>query len=246
MFILFLTFKKWTAIYIFCLLGLFIGFAAILWHGNAVNVSKNVVLTEESPILIIDAGHGGEDGGAVAADGTAEAGINLVIALQMEELSHLLGREVVLTRRTDISLHGEGAQTIAEKKRDDLKNRVAFCNEIGQGVLISIHQNSLPEFPSTRGAQVFYGSAEGSEALAEGMQTYLNQTINEREKTCRPTGDGVYLLEHTECPSILVECGFLSNSQELQALKDPAYQTKLACIMLCAAINMTEGNDGQG
>lgn len=219
---MFLTFKKWTAIYIFCLLGLFIGFAAILWHGNAVNVSKNVVLTEESPILIIDAGHGGEDGGAVAADGTAEAGINLAIALQMEELSHLLGREVVLTRRTDISLHGEGAQTIAEKKRDDLKNRVAFCNEIGQGVLISIHQNSLPEFPSTRGAQVFYGSAEGSEALAEGMQTYLNQTINEREKTCRPTGDGVYLLEHTECPSILVECGFLSNSQELQALKDPA------------------------
>ena len=89
---MFLTFKKWTAIYIFCLLGLFIGFAAILWHGNAVNVSKNVVLTEESPILIIDAGHGGEDGGAVAADGTAEAGINLAIALQMEELSHLLGR----------------------------------------------------------------------------------------------------------------------------------------------------------
>ena len=238
---MFLTFKKWTALYILCLLGLFVGFALILWQGNAVNVSKNIVLAGNTdPVLIIDAGHGGEDGGAVSPDGTAESGINLSIALQMEEIARLVGRDVVLTRDTDISLHGETAATIAEKKREDLQNRVAFCNEIDEGVLISIHQNSLPEFPSTRGAQVFYGSGEGSEALAEGMQERLNETINQRAKTCRPTGDGVYLLEHTKCPSVLVECGFLSNSEELAQLKDPAYQTKLACILLAAAMDLTE------
>lgn len=241
---MFLTFKKWTAIYILCLIGLFLGFALILWQGKAVNVSKNIILTDSTDtVLIIDPGHGGEDGGAVSPDGTPEAGINLSIALQMEEIARLLGRDVVLTRDTDISLHGETAKTIAEKKREDLQNRVAFCNKIDQGVLISIHQNSLPEFPSTRGAQVFYGSGEGSEALAEGMQERLNETINERAKTCRPTGDGVYLLEHTECPSILVECGFLSNSDELTQLKSPSYQTKLACILMAAAMDLTDGED---
>lgn len=240
---LFLTFKKWTAIYILCLLGLFVIFGAILWRGNAVNVSKNnIILTSDDPTLIIDPGHGGEDGGAVSTDGTPEAGINLSIALQMQEIARLVGREVVLTRETDISLHGEDAQTLAQKKRSDLQNRVAFCNEIDNGVLISIHQNSLPEFPSTQGAQVFFGAAEGSQALAEGMQERLNQTINQREKTCRPIGDGVYLLEHAECPAVLVECGFLSNSEETARLKDPDYQTKLACILLSAAMDLTTGN----
>ncbi len=241
-FALFLTFKKWTAIYILCLLGLFVIFGAILWHGSAVNVSKNnIALNYDSPVLIIDAGHGGEDGGAVSGDGTPEAGINLAIALQMQEIARLVGRETVLTRETDTSLHGESASTLAEKKREDLQNRVAFCNGVSNGVLISIHQNSLPEFPSTQGAQVFFGPAEGSEDLAKGMQEQLNQTINQREKTCRPIGDGVYLLEHTECPAILVECGFLSNSEETARLKDSAYQTKLACILMSAAMDLTDG-----
>ena len=238
---MFLTFKKWTAIYILCLLCLFVIFGAILWHGSAVNVSRSgIVLTQDSPTLIIDAGHGGEDGGAVSADGTPEAGINLSIALQMREIARLAGREVVLTREADISLHGENARTLAEKKREDLENRVAFCNGIQNGVLISIHQNSLPAFPDTQGAQVFYGPVEGSEALAGGLQERLNRTVNPREKTCRPIGDGVYLLEHAACPAVLVECGFLSNSEETARLKDPGYQTKLACILIGAAMDLTD------
>ena len=111
-FAVFLTFRKWTAIYVLCLLGLFAGFAAILWHGSAINASKNLVLPEGgSPVLIVDPGHGGEDGGAVSPDGTPEAGINLAIALKMKELAGLLGQEIVLTRETDISLHGETART---------------------------------------------------------------------------------------------------------------------------------------
>lgn len=236
---MFLTFKKWTALYILCLLCLFVGFAAILWRGSAVNASKNLVLSAEGPVLIVDAGHGGEDGGAVAADGTAEAGINLAIALRMEELARFLGQEVVLTRREDVSLHSENAVTLAEKKREDLQNRAALCGEIPNGVLVSIHQNSLPEFPTTQGAQVFYGAAEGSEALAERLQESLNQTINERSKTCRPMGDGVYLLEHAGCPAVLVECGFLSNSREAAALQDPAYQTRLAAVLLASTMALT-------
>lgn len=239
---MFLTFKKWTAIYILCLMGLFAGFAAILWHGSAVNASKNLVLVQDNtPMLIVDPGHGGEDGGAVSPDGTPEAGINLAIALQMKELAGLLGQNITLTRESDISLHGENARTIAEKKREDLQNRAEFCSEIENGILISIHQNSLPEFPDTRGAQVFYGSEEGSEVLAEGVQEILNQTINVRAKTCRPMGDGVYLLEHAQCPAILVECGFLSNNDELAMLKDSGYQTKLAFVLLASAMDLTSG-----
>ena len=98
---MFLTFKKWTAIYVLCLLGLFAGFAAILWHGSAINASKNIVLSgDDGVVLIVDPGHGGEDGGAVSTDGTPEAGINLAIALQMKELAGFLGQEIVLTRET--------------------------------------------------------------------------------------------------------------------------------------------------
>ena len=241
MFALFLTFKKWTAIYVLCLLGLFMIFGAILWQGSAVTASKSgIALIHDSPTLIIDAGHGGEDGGAVSADGTPEAGINLSIALQMREIARLVGREAVLTREEDVSLHGESARTLAEKKREDLENRVAFCNGVENGVLVSIHQNSLPEVPETQGAQVFFGPAEGSEALARGMQEGLNQAVNPREKTCRPIGDGVYLLEHAVCPAVLVECGFLSNSEETARLKDPGYQTKLACVLISAAMDLTD------
>ena len=243
-FAVFLTFKKWTAIYVLCLLGLFAGFAAILWHGSAVNASKNIVLSGGGTVLIVDPGHGGEDGGAVSQDGTPESGINLAIALRMKALAEFLGREMVLTRETDISLHGEDARTLAEKKRQDLQNRAALCAGIENGVLVSIHQNSLPEFPDTSGAQVFYNGEGDSEALAQGLQDALNQSVNLRAKTCRPMGDGVYLLEHAGCPAVLVECGFLSNPEETMRLKDPGYQTRLAFVVLAATMEHIDSQAG--
>ena len=145
---MFLTFKKWTALYILCLIAIFVVFGLILRQGNAVQTSAAALSEESLPVLIIDPGHGGEDGGAVANDGTAESGINLSVALMVEDLARLAGWDTVMTRREDISIHDEGSETIREKKNSDLRNRVALCNSVEGGILISIHQNSLPSVPS--------------------------------------------------------------------------------------------------
>ena len=129
------------------------------------------------PVLIIDPGHGGEDGGAVANDGTVESGINLSVALMVEDLARLAGWDTVMTRREDISIHDEGSETIREKKNSDLRNRVALCNSVEGGILISIHQNSLPSVPSVHGAQVFYNGVGDSEFLAQAIQDELNRKM---------------------------------------------------------------------
>lgn len=235
---MFLTFKKWTALYLLTLLALFGIFAAILWQGSAVNASKNISLEQGGgPVLVIDPGHGGMDGGAVSADGTAEAQINLAIGLRMEELAKLLGVETDMTRREDVDLHDESAGTIRQKKSSDLKNRAAQANGVPGGILISLHQNSLPQVPSVHGAQVFYAETEGSQALAEIVQAALNGTINDRAKEAKPAGSGVYLLKNAKVPAILVECGFLSNGDETALLKTERHQTRLALTILASVLS---------
>ena len=232
---MFLTFKKWTALYLLTLLLLFAGFAAILWQGSAVNASKNLVL-EQGPVLVIDPGHGGMDGGAMAADGTVEAQINLAVSLRVEELARFIGVETEMTRREDVSLHDASADTVRAKKASDLKNRTALANAVPGGVVESIHQNSLPDVPSVCGAQVFYSAAEGSQELAEAVQSALNAALNPKPKEPKQAGSSVYLLQHAKSPTILVECGFLSNPQETVRLNTPAYQTELALTILSAVL----------
>ena len=234
---MFLTFKKWTALYILCLVLLFACFAAILWQGNAVRASRNLTLEEKGRgVLVIDPGHGGEDGGAVAADGTTEAEINLAISLRMEELAALLGVEAEMTRREDVSLGDAELSTIRQRKTSDLKNRVAIANSIPGGVLISIHQNTLPGIEGVHGAQVFYNSAAGSEELALSIQEALNQQINDRPKEAKRIDKSIYVLENAEGAAVLVECGFLSNPQETAQLRSADYQLRLALIILSATL----------
>ena len=234
---MFLTFKKWTALYIVTLVALFAIFAAILWQGSAVNASKNLTLTDGDPTLVIDPGHGGFDPGATAADGTTESRINLEIALQMEDIARLLGVRTDMTRREDVSTESDASAAIRERKNSDLQNRVRQVNAVPGGVLISLHQNSLPQVPSVHGAQVFYGEAENSQALAEAVQAALNETINDRAKEPKASGSGVYLLKNAEIPSILVECGFLSNAEETALLNTRDHQTRLALTVLASALN---------
>lgn len=245
---MFLTFKKWNLLYGLCLLLLFVGFAAILWQGRAVQASRRLTAEEQgSVVLIIDPGHGGEDGGAVAADGTVESQINLSIALKMEETARLLGIDTVMTRREDISIHDADAETLRQKKVSDLHNRVALCNSVAGGILISIHQNSLPTAKSVQGAQVFYNGAAGSEELAQAIQEALNASLNgSHQKSTKKTDSSVYLMENTACPAVLVECGFLSNPAETELLKNPAYQSRLAMIILSAAMEqLSSQQEGQ-
>ena len=178
----------------------------------------------------MDAGHGGEDGGAVAADGTVESSINLAVALKVEELLFLTGQETEMTRREDISVYSQGAETLREKKVSDLHNRVELVNGMGEGaVLLSIHQNSLPQAKSVRGAQVFYNENAGAEPLAAAIQQAMNQAVNAGgEKSHKAIDGSVYLMAHIDCPGVLVECGFLSNAGEAALLKTEDYQRKLA------------------
>ena len=234
---MFITFRKWTALYLLTLLLLFAGFAAIVWQGRAVNASKTVELPRErGPVLVIDPGHGGFDGGALADDGTVAAQINLAVGLQMKAAAELLGVETVMTRQEDAALDSPDAGTVRQRKASDLKNRVELVESIPNSVLVSIHQNSLPEVRSVHGAQVFYNHAQGSEQLALAVQDALNRVVNDRPKESKTAGKNIYLLCHTTAPAILVECGFLSNAQETELLNTPVHQTRLAVTILAAVM----------
>ena len=234
---MFITFKKWTALYVATILALFAIFAAILWQGNAVNASKNLELKQNGEfILIIDPGHGGFDPGAVASDGTTESKINLAVGLQMEEMARLLGVETDMTRREDVSTESDANAAVRQRKNSDLKNRVEQINGISGGVLVSLHQNSLPQVPAVHGAQVFYSEVEDSRELAETVQSALNTVINDRNKEVKAAGGGVYLLKNAKIPAILVECGFLSNGDETALLNTQAHQNRLAVTILASVL----------
>ena len=187
---------------------------------------------EPRTMLVLDAGHGGEDGGAVSDSGVAESGINLQITRRLYEILRFLGHPAVMPRTGDEAIYDDAAATLREKKVSDLKNRTKLANETAGGLLISIHQNCLPGYPNVRGAQVFYNAVLPSRQLAEAMQQTLNTAVNtDRAKAAMPIGDGVYLMTHTTCPAILVECGFLSSPQETALLQQPSYQMKIAAVI---------------
>jgi len=199
------------------------------------------VVTGQARTLILDAGHGGEDGGAVAPNGTPESQINLAIVLKMDELLGFYGVSPMLLRDADRSLHDESAETLREKKVSDLKNRAAAIQQTPNATLVSIHQNSYPE-PRYRGSQVFYAPTTGSQPLAQHIQQTLRaglQPDNTRETKEIP--DTVYLMNNVTCPAVLVECGFLTNPEENLLLQDEGYQRKLAAVLTAAWLTAPEG-----
>ena len=211
---------------------------SILQTGESRAVSAPSELSLPStPVFVLDAGHGGADGGASSASGVLESDVNLAITLRMRDLFTLLGQPTVLTRADENSLADDPSATIRQQKVSDTKNRVALVNSIENAHLISIHQNALAGHPSVHGAQVFYNAVGDSSALAETMQQELNQTVNVgNEKGKKPISKDIYLMSHVTCPAVLVECGFLSNVVESEVLQTPSYQMLLAMTICCAAL----------
>ena len=202
---------------------------------TVVSVICHPVMTMVQPIssytLVIDAGHGGEDGGAVSISGISESHINLSIACKLEDILALYGVQAEMLRREDISLHSPEADTLRKKKVSDLHNRVSRVEEIPSALLVSIHQNSYPD-SRYRGAQVFYGKVSGSEDLAKHVQMTLNETLGSyHTRTAKKIPESIYLMKKVTCPAILVECGFLTHPEEEALLRTDAYQQKIAaCI----------------
>ena len=189
----------------------------------------------ETPVtVILDAGHGGEDGGASTADGVLESGITLEIALRLRDLLAFAGVDTQMIRDTDTAVYSGDCRTISQKKVSDLKNRASMVNAVENGLLVSIHQNY---FEQTKycGAQVFFAKTDSSKALAERIQQSLRENVDAaNHRQCKPS-QSVYLMEHIECTGVLIECGFLSNYEEAKRLQTDAYQKKLSAA-ICGAI----------
>ena len=179
--------------------------------------------------VVIDPGHGGEDGGAVSPGGVQESHINLAVSKQLRDLLRFAGVPTAMTREEDVTICDEGLGTIRARKASDIRNRVAIVNGTENAVLLSIHQNSLPSSTVTHGAQVFWNQQEGAEELAKAIQTALNGSINVgNEKHTKQIPPTVYLMKHVTVPAVLVECGFLTNQEETRLLQDEIYQRALA------------------
>ena len=193
-------------------------------------------LAESRPVenriaIIIDAGHGGVDGGAVSCTGILESRYNLEIALRMNDLLRFLGMETVMIRTEDVSVYTKG-ETIGQKKISDLKERVRIANAQKKAVLLSIHQNNFPDGRYS-GAQVFYSGTTGSQELAKKLQINLVQYLNPGSRRLEKKSNGIYLMEHITCPGVLIECGFLSNPEEEAKLRREDYQQKLCAVIAC-------------
>lgn len=196
--------------------------------------------------VIIDAGHGLPDGGAVATDGTIESDINLAIAQKLNERLTLAGIECIMIRNDENSVCTEG-NTIHAKKVSDIRNRVSIANQNSDALLISIHMNTYTT-PDVHGAQVFFKSgSELSKELAEEIQRAINLKFQpDNTKVSKPISSNIYLFNHINNDCILIECGFMTNVSDLAKLKDVSYQQELASTIAEVIIYKLTGSEFNG
>lgn len=184
---------------------------------------------DEKPIIILDAGHGGIDGGCVGVDGTCEKGINLNILLTLRDLLTVSGYQVEVTRDTDISIHDDGVEGIANQKSSDMDNRLELFNKYDNAICISIHQN---QFTDSRysGAQMFYSASNRrNENLARSIQEKFIEFLQpDNTREIKQCGKELFLCYYSKNPTVMVECGFLSNPDECALLTSEEYQHKVA------------------
>lgn len=212
-------------------------FICSLTFRSSVGASKQGEETKSQPIVIIDAGHGGFDGGAVSGEGIVEKDINLLISLYLQEYLSVFDIKTVMIRDSDCSVEDEGLNTIRQRKSSDLHNRMKVMEQTDNAIFISIHQNKYTD-ERYSGAQVFYSprTKEESQVLAQSIQDCIVSTMQkENTRQIKECGTSVYLMYNAVKPAVLVECGFLSNSEEANKLNTPEYQKKIA---FCIAIGI--------
>lgn len=216
-----------------------IGITAMLISGIIIlNCGVLAVKTQAGtmrPVLFIDAGHGGIDGGAVSSGGVPEKDINLAIAKRVCRLAEDNGWNVIMTRETDKGLYGKEEGSIRAMKTADLRARRDMMRKYQPDAAVSIHLNSFREDPSVKGVQVFYPNRWSDQELnaqceefAEIMQGSLNETVESGKDRVPLVKDDVFIFKEEICPIVIVECGFLSNSEEAELLQTKEYQQQLA------------------
>lgn len=195
----------------------------------------------EGLTIIIDAGHGGEDGGAVGISDTLEKDINLSVAKYLSKLFVLTDIDVVMTRDGDYLLYEAGQES--RKKFNDLNNRIKICNSFENPLLISIHQNKFP-LEKYRGLQVYYSdNSKESALLANIIQNKTKEFLqNDNNRKIKAGGRNIFILNKAEFPAVLIECGFLSNSEDERNLINDEYQRKIAYIIFSSTIEHISAN----
>lgn len=187
--------------------------------------TKSMKNSEKEPVcIVVDAGHGGTDPGKIGINGALEKDINLSLALKLRDVLEKKDIEVVLTRDSDTALHSENA---TNKKAEDMQNRCALITDANPIFTISLHQNSYTT-EDVKGAQVFYyEQSEDGKKLAEYIQSSLIEQVDPENNRTVKANQSYYLLKKTPTPTVIVECGFLSNPVEAELLLTDAYQEKL-------------------
>ncbi len=206
---------------------------------NPIYTVKQTKQDSNQPIVIIDAGHGGFDGGAVAGDGTIEKDINLSIALYLQQYLSFFNIKTIMIRETDSSVEDNGLSTIRQKKSSDLHNRMKIMEETDNAIFVSIHQNKYSDAKYS-GTQVFYSpkTKEESQILAQSIQDCVINTLQkDNTRQVKECGTSVFLMYNAVKPAVLVECGFLSNYEETNKLKTSEYQKKMAFCIAFGILN---------
>ncbi len=195
------------------------------------------------PLIIIDAGHGGEDGGTIGVNGVYEKDLNLDIAFHLNDILRAAGFPTQMTRTEDILLYDRNVNYQGRKKVLDLAARLKIARSHPDAIFISIHMNAFPQ-SQYHGLQVYYSpNSPESQKLAESVQTITKQLIlQDNERKIKPSGGKIYLLDRMGNPSILIECGFLSNAKECEALSDVSYRKSLAFAIFAAIQNYVDAN----
>lgn len=222
-------------------------FAVICWYGResgqALMTAAKAQTVIDKPVVVIDPGHGGIDGGCVSVDGTAEKGINLAVSESLRDCLKLLGYDVVCTREGDVSIYDEGVKGLGEQKKSDMKNRLAIFSKYSEGISVSIHQNQFTDSKYS-GAQMFYSekNPQGQRLAGVMQQQFVSLLQPDNTRETKPVGDELYLLNNTDNPAVMIECGFLSNPDEAAKLESEEYQKQVAFTVMTG---ITEFRSGQ-
>lgn len=213
----------------------------LIWT-NGDRVVQAIAQTDSMRTLVIDAGHGGFDGGAIGSNGTTEQDINLSIAQRVRLLASFFGVPTVMTREDNNALEYDASRSIRENKITDIKARESRVKSVDHPVFMSIHLNKFSD-PQYHGAQVFYSvNHAGSRALAELLQDTLIQGCDPANTRQAKAADrNIYLMKVLDCPAVIVECGFLSNPAEEKLLCDPEYHKKLAASIVTGYLRYEDG-----
>lgn len=215
----------------------FVIVSSIFYFGitqNSNSLLKNDSLEQVSSIpvsthtIILDAGHGYPDGGAVGTDGSIESDLNLNIVLKLQTLLESSNCNVILTRSDENGIYETTADSIRKQKISDMENRVKIANNSNAELFLSIHQNKLPQSQYSGFQTFFKNKDETSKQIAENIQTSLDNFIKKEKLRTIKSISGIYLTKNVNIPLVIVECGFLSNEQENKLLQTDEYQNELA------------------